>query len=318
MCCKGGISVYKIDTNETLKEIIEHSIELLLKNDIPISTNIYFKEGNATKCYGTCEKLKPNKIKDFEFKITISKHLMNNSEIENTVVHELLHTIPNCCPAHNEKWKHFAKVCSKLINSEITVSGNKQIDPRIIKQKRKIYDIAEYDSTIMNIATYPRCHQEICITKNIKGYSDGSSKYACNKCNKPYFYKLPSSIFQAMNDNERHQQIELILKGNIPQNFNLTQQDCCYLSQEECDRIWLFLRNNYPRYFLKFEVKAFWDIEKYISKEAIRKHVNDLISGQFDNLKMTYAEWIYFSRVFCLTKEYSVCNDYYKQKLMIN
>ena len=309
--------MYIINTNKHLKEIIEQCLELLLKNNIPISKNIYFKEGHSIMRYGSCVQLKSN-IENLCYQIIISKYLIKDSEIQNTIVHELLHTIPECLSTHNEKWKHYAKICSKLINSEITVSGNKAIDKEIIKQRQTIFDIAEYNPETMNIATCPRCNHQICIKNNIKGYSKGSSKYICKKCNKPYYYKLPFSIFRSIDDTERHKLLEIILKENYIKNICLSDKDFCYLSQEDCDYMWLFLRSSYPQYFINREVEMFQSLEKFISKKAIHKLAVKILNGQFDYLKMNYDEWINFSTIFCLTRDYLDCENYYWKNIIVD
>ena len=310
--------MYEINTNKRLKEIIEQCLDLLLKNNIPISKNIYFKEGHSITRYGSCTQLKNCNKEYFDYKIIISKYHIKDSEVQNTIVHELLHTIPECLPAHNEKWKHYAKICSKLINSEITISGNKTIDKDIIKRRQIVFDIAEYTPETMNIATCPRCNHQICIKNNIKGYSDGSSHYICKKCNKPYYYKLPYSIFQSLNDVERHKQLEMLLRENPVRNINLSDNDFCYLIQKDCDYMWLFLRSNYPQYFINRKIKMFQSLEKYISKKAIHKLAVKILNGQFNYLKMNYEEWINFSTVFCLTRDYLDCENYYWQNIIKN
>lgn len=310
--------MYVINTNKRLKEIIEQCLDLLLKNNIPISKNIYFKEGHSITRYGSCTQLKNCNKEYFDYKIIISKYHIKDSEVQNTIVHELLHTIPECLPAHNEKWKHYAKICSKLINSEITISGNKTIDKDIIKRRQIVFDIAEYTPETMNIATCPRCNHQICIKNNIKGYSDGSSHYICKKCNKPYYYKLPYSIFQSLNDVERHKQLKMLLRENPVRNINLSDNDFCYLIQKDCDYMWLFLRSNYPQYFINRKIKMFQSLEKYISKKAIHKLAVKILNGQFNYLKMNYEEWINFSTVFCLTRDYLDCENYYWQNIIKN
>ena len=283
-----------------------------------ISKNIYFKEGHSITRYGSCTQLKNCNKEYFDYKIIISKYHIKDSEVQNTIVHELLHTIPECLPAHNEKWKHYAKICSKLINSEITISGNKTIDKDIIKRRQIVFDIAEYTPETMNVATCPRCNHQICIKNNIKGYSDGSSHYICKKCNKPYYYELPYSIFQSLNDIERHKKLEMLLRENPVRNINLSDNDFCYLIQKDCDYMWLFLRSNYPQYFINRKIKMFQSLEKYISKKAIHKLAVKILNGQFNYLKMNYEEWINFSTVFCLTRDYLDCENYYWQNIIKN
>ena len=310
--------MYKIDTNKQLKKVIEQCINLLLKNDIPISKNIYFKEGCSITCYGTCTKLNQCETKTFDYQIIISKYLIKDSEIQNTVVHELLHTIPECLPAHNEKWRHYANFCSELIDSKITATGNKTIDEDFAKQKQKVFNKNEYNPAIMNIATCPRCNHRIYIKNNIKGYSDGSSKYICKKCGKPYYYKLPYSIFHSLNDTERHKKLEILLKERNLKDITLSDNDFCYFSQEECDYIWLFFRSNYPQCFIDRKIIMLQSLEKYVSKKAIHKLAIKILNGQFDYLKMKYDEWINFSTIFCLTKDYVDCENYYHQKIAID
>ena len=310
--------MYKIDMQKPFRKIIEQCIDLLLKNNIPISKNIYFKEGRSISYYGSCIKLKQCSEKDFAYQIIISKYLIIDSEIQNVVVHELLHTIPECFPAHNEKWKYYAKICSKLIRSEITATGSKEIDKDFAMQKQKIFNIAEYNPLTMNIAICPRCSHQICIKNNIEGYSDGSSIYNCKKCNKPYYYKLPYSIFHSINDAERHKKLEIILKEINFKDITFVDNDFCYLAQEDCDYIWLFLRSNYPQYFINRNTKMLHSLEKYISKKAIHKLAIKILNGQFDYLKMNYVEWVNFSTIFCLTKDYVDCENYYNQKIAID
>lgn len=59
-------------------------------------------------------------------------------------------------------------------------------------------------------------------------------------------------------------------------------------------------------------------LEKYISKKAIHKLAIKILNGQFDYLKMNYVEWVNFSAILCLTKDYEDCESYYNQKIAID
>lgn len=93
------------------------------------------------KRYGCCKQEDPDKSslclkkgKMFYKKynvhhIEISKWLMqlNSDIIKNTIIHELIHCLPNC-NNHGEEFKYYARIINKELGYNITRLGNKEED----------------------------------------------------------------------------------------------------------------------------------------------------------------------------------------------
>lgn len=92
--------------NEIIRKI-KLSVLLLDYCSVPYSKNITFELFNSSRNYGTCEKRKS------DFLIRINKSLINNNETElvQTIIHEILHTI-DYEAGHSGLWKYYADLIS--------------------------------------------------------------------------------------------------------------------------------------------------------------------------------------------------------------
>ncbi len=102
--------------------------------------DIKFAKRNA-KRYGCCKQENPDKEtkywknKKIQYKkfnthhIEISRWVMdlNNEIIKNTIIHELIHCIPNCSN-HGKDFKFYAKLVNDNLGYNITRVGNKEND----------------------------------------------------------------------------------------------------------------------------------------------------------------------------------------------
>ena len=84
---------------------------------------IEFKTKKYKSRYGQCEK------KYGQYKITINEYLINTNnekEIKDTIIHEILHTLPDCMN-HGKIWKQKAMIINNRYNMDISRCGNFQI-----------------------------------------------------------------------------------------------------------------------------------------------------------------------------------------------
>lgn len=93
------------------------------------------------KRYGCCKQENPDKsskiwqngkiqyTKFYTHHIEISKWLMelNDEIIKNTIIHELIHCLPNC-NNHGRNFKNYANIIKKELGYNITRLGNKEED----------------------------------------------------------------------------------------------------------------------------------------------------------------------------------------------
>lgn len=120
---------------ECVKELEKIGIKILNNEDIgQIDINIS-KRNN--KRYGVCKQEEPDKntkyietvrrrkvVKYLKYKkhhIEISKWVMelNNDIIKNTIIHEIIHCLPNCTN-HGEEFKKYAKYINSKLGYDIS------------------------------------------------------------------------------------------------------------------------------------------------------------------------------------------------------
>ena len=125
--------------NESLDELL--SIGINLRDEEKIGKiDVSFSKRN-TKRYGCCKQEDPDKQTAYKIKrklyfrkfnahhIEISKWLMDLNEdiIKNTIIHELIHCIPDC-NNHGKEFKRYAKLVNDKLGYNITRVGNKKED----------------------------------------------------------------------------------------------------------------------------------------------------------------------------------------------
>lgn len=170
--------------------LIKECLEMVKKLNIPISNSIYFSECGGHSKFGCCTKYGHSKKKGYDFVIKINKFLLEDKAIKETVIHELLHTILSCKTPHGTEWKHYANLCSKTYNLNISRTAKYKLESKAYstKSRRKIFLIEEYNPETMEIITCPKCHKQYAISKLIK-HKTKKSKWVCKKCKVPFYYE---------------------------------------------------------------------------------------------------------------------------------
>lgn len=123
---------------ECLKEL--KSIDIDLDEKTVGEIDISFSR-RKTKRYGCCKQEEPDKSTAYREKriihyrrynkhhIEISKWLMDLNEdiIKNTIIHEIIHCLPDC-NNHGKEFKKYSKLINEKLGYNITRLGNKKED----------------------------------------------------------------------------------------------------------------------------------------------------------------------------------------------
>lgn len=142
-----------------------------------------------SKRYGCCKQEQPDKKSKYwqhgklqyrEFKvhhIEISKWLMelNDNIIKNTIIHELIHCIPNC-NNHGKDFKFYAKLVKNNLGYNITRLGNKEED-----YKKSGLDFKKEEKSIQYKykVICQKCGQTFLRQRINRNFT---RKYVCGKC----------------------------------------------------------------------------------------------------------------------------------------
>ena len=124
--------------NECLEEL--KSINLDLDENVIGKIDISFAK-RKTRRYGCCKQEEPDKSTAYREKriihyrrynkhhIEISKWLMdlNDNIIKNTIIHEIIHCLPDC-NNHGKEFKKYSKLINEKLGYNITRLGNKKED----------------------------------------------------------------------------------------------------------------------------------------------------------------------------------------------
>ena len=110
---------YKWDgpkTDERINRMLAESIELLKSLNVPISDSICpaVRLTGSHTCYGRCSpRGSLKRYTEYDYYIEISGHTLENTEksLRNTLIHELIHTVPGGL-CHTGEWKKWAKYVS--------------------------------------------------------------------------------------------------------------------------------------------------------------------------------------------------------------
>ena len=103
-------------TDTRINQMLAECITLLKNLNVPISNSICptVKLIGSRRTLGRCcAKGSRKKYTEYDYYIEISGHTLNNPEksLQNTIIHELLHTIPDGM-CHTGEWKKWAKYVS--------------------------------------------------------------------------------------------------------------------------------------------------------------------------------------------------------------
>ena len=144
--------------------------ELLESLNIPISEDIVAVEVNPRlrRAVGRCVIVKTYFYGEKDFKIELNPAVVQDSvpdsELETTILHELLHTCPGCWN-HGKTWRSYAaKVnraygynVARLIHCETAAKRRNEIEPykyivkckscgKVVAKRKRICDIVSYPS----------------------------------------------------------------------------------------------------------------------------------------------------------------------------
>lgn len=111
---------YKWDgpkTDERINRMLAESIELLKSLDVPVSDSICpeVRLTGSHACYGRCSpRGSLKRYTEYDYYIEISGHTLENTEksLRNTLIHELIHTVPGGL-CHTGEWRKWAKYVSE-------------------------------------------------------------------------------------------------------------------------------------------------------------------------------------------------------------
>ena len=110
-------------TDERINRMLAESIVLLKDLGVPISDSVApeVKLTSAHAYYGCCcPKGSEKNCTEYDYYIKISGFTINNTErsLRNTLIHELLHTVPGGL-THTGEWKKWAKYVSEKTGYDI-------------------------------------------------------------------------------------------------------------------------------------------------------------------------------------------------------
>ncbi len=152
---------------EKLKKINQEALKKLEDTNIPISKNTKVSiTTRATRRYGVCKQ------RGNEYQIVISDFIMNapDSAIESVLLHEYIHTCPNCMN-HGDTWKSY---CDKI---------NKKYGTKLQRtEKREFFNLEEREKPEYKyIFKCTHCDNYVRRTKNSK-FVQKYELYRCGKC----------------------------------------------------------------------------------------------------------------------------------------
>lgn len=131
-------------TDERINRMLAECIELMRELGVPISASICPEVtlNGSRRYFGwCCPKGSKKKYSDYDYYIEISGYTLNNTEksLRNTLIHELIHTVPGGL-CHTGEWKKWAKFVSERTEYDI-----KRLDGD--KTSRDVERLDNYDST---------------------------------------------------------------------------------------------------------------------------------------------------------------------------
>lgn len=178
---------------EKLKTLYKECVEELKSIGINVEDekdigkiDISFSKRN-NKRYGCCRQEKPDKLSVYKVKkrlyykkynlhhIEISKWVMQlrDDKIKNTIIHELIHCLPNC-NNHGKEFKKYSKIINQNLGYNISRLGDKKQDFEESNLKFKD-ELNEYKYKIQCSS----CNQIYYRKRLLKNFV---KKYRCGRC----------------------------------------------------------------------------------------------------------------------------------------
>ena len=135
-------------TDERINQMLVESIRLLKDLGVPISDSICPDVTlTGTHCsYGRCcPKGSRKKYTEYDYYIEISGHTLNNTEksLRNTLIHELIHTVPGGL-CHTGQWKIWAKYVSEKTGYKIQRLGGDETE----EDNRNLMTASSFDGIL--------------------------------------------------------------------------------------------------------------------------------------------------------------------------
>lgn len=177
---------------EKLKKLYEECIKELKSININLDEEIIGKidisfSKRKTKRYGCCRQEEPDKTTAYREKriihyrkynkhhIEISKWLMelNDEIIKNTIIHEIIHCLPDC-NNHGKEFKRYCKLINEKLGYNISRVGNKQED-----YKKSNIEFKQEEQKIKYIIICENCGLLYYRQRMVKNFT---KKYRCGKC----------------------------------------------------------------------------------------------------------------------------------------
>lgn len=280
--------MYFFTTNEKYNELIKEGIEICNKLSIPISDSVIFKLSTGRTHFGYCIL-----DKEYKYKIFINKNIVSNEKIINTVIHELLHTIPNeGFKPHKGNWEKYAKIVSDNTKYKITVSDKAELINYSAGKPKPV----------------KRCFCPICgeiFESPINKIYLGRSYYYCKYHLKYYYEEYPNSPLKDMKDFEREEFVE--------KAFNEEYQIEEYVGFLPYTSI-LLTRKIIKFILNKFEF-SYWNIHMIapyirIDKTLLEELAKEWCQGVYVNKIKSDKERISFEGIFSLTKWWIEVTEY--------
>ena len=265
------------------KALIEEGIRVLKEFNVPVSDEAIFIYCHGISRFGWCGKDKQHK-----FRIAINEDIVSDEEKISTVIHELLHTIPNDgYSMHRGQWKYWAEIISKNTQYKITASV----------EESKFYKMLKMDNEPTVICECPICHDKRRILERYFYYSP--YQYFCRKCHKILYSVLPDSPLKNMSESERKAFVNQELKRDLSQEeiFNYV----VYTDLEDTRKLTRYCLKKYPHNNeLHFNLNKYGCIDKKLKEELAKEYIN----GDWDKYIHSLEERMNFEGFFACTKWY--------------
>ena len=293
---------YYFDVNVGIKKLILECLEELKALKFPIPISVYFREGGGTQIYGLCYEGKYyKKYSNWDFVISINKYLTTAKDIKETIVHELLHTVDL---SHGGKWKLWANYVNKNTSYSITRTKNRVLKEGAFYGRKKH---EEYSEIELITVFCPICKDSFQVRKSAYISKTGASDYYCKGCNMNYYKSIPSSPIKNYTDLQKSDFINNLFLNESNFKEDVVLDALPYLNQEQRNMLIKKLLINKTELFLSYESKGdvVYPILSTCDKRTKTALADMYINNQVERLnRMTEREFVEFSGVFSLTKDY--------------
>lgn len=200
-------------TKEELNRMLSEEINELKSINVPISDSISPEVVviASHKCYGECH-YKGSWANDtgYDYVIALSAYTLISSEksLRNTIIHELIHTVPEGY-THKGQWKKWADYASEKLGYNIQhYDGDKTKDdkqnlidrfrlPRGLVKRRKASKEAEPNIEEAPLVWCPNCYFD---WQDAAARKSGKVPETCPKCGANLRHSTPEEIVKEFND----------------------------------------------------------------------------------------------------------------------